>query len=84
MRRSITAVTLFSTLALIACEDGPAQTFQDKLPGSQSAGGQPATAQVDPAAKQGFLATVGGANAVEICPADVKAVRWKAMVKEPI
>ena len=84
MRRSITALALFSSLALVACEDGPAQTFQPQPPGSQATGGAQGTAQVDPASKQGFNATVGGVSRTDICPADVKAARWKKMVKEPI
>ncbi len=85
MRRSITALTLFSSLALVACEDGPSQTYSASPNGAGGAWNDGKTpASTDPNAKQGYLSAAGGTNLIELCDAPKKAARWKKMVNEPI
>ena len=86
MRRStITALSLFaSSLALVACEDGPSQTFNASPPGAGTNwNNSQAAPAIDPA-HQGYVGSIGGTNKVELCDAPTKAARWKAMVHEKI
>lgn len=80
-RRSITALTLFASFALVACEDGPTQTY-NAVPPNTTPNGTPGSV-VSPGS-QSFTSQVGGQTKTEICTADVKAKRWKWMVQQPI
>ncbi len=84
MRRSITALSLFASLALVACEDGPAQTYNPSPGGAGDKWNNGGTAGNPDNAKQGYDVIVAGTNANELCDAPTKAARWKKMVKEPI
>ena len=84
MRRSITALTLLSSLALVACEDGPSQVY---APSPNGAGGVWNNGVGDAAvddAHQGFDNQGGGTNKVELCNGDKKHKVWADLVTKPV
>lgn len=86
MRRSTLILSvLFSSVALVACEDGPNQTFTPAPPNAANLwNNSNADASVS-GATQGFSGTsIGGTNAEVICTGDQEAKRWATMVKEPV
>ena len=84
MRRSITALSLFASLALVACEDGPAQTYNPSPNGAGDKWNNGGTPAATDQAKQNFDVQGGGTNKQELCDAPTKAATWKKMVKQPI
>src|SRR4051812_43877755 len=84
MRRSLIALSVISSLGLVACEDGPAQPYNPPPNGAgdkwNDGQGKPS---VDPAT-QGFGQQSGGTNAQEICTGAQKAATWAKMVASPI
>ena len=74
-----------SSLTLAGCEDGPVQQFKTapKGAGSQWNEGQSA-GSVDTSAQQGFGDETGGTNKQEICTGVQKALKWAAMMKQPM
>jgi hypothetical protein len=86
-RFAIPSIAAASSLALAACEDGPAQTFNPAPPNAGGYwNGQPdAAAVVDPAVKGFGDNTQGtGTNKQELCDAATKAKVWARMVQQPI
>ena len=82
MRRSVSFLTPLIPLVLIACEDGPAQTFtpatgtlceqRQHLPASVTDAGDP------------FTTTFGGTNALQICSGSELQKQWGEMIQQPI
>jgi hypothetical protein len=72
-------------LALAGCEDGPNQVYQPSPPNAGNVwnDGMPDGGVVDPVT-QDFTGIEGGNNKQEICTGDQKAMRWAAMVMEPM
>jgi hypothetical protein len=84
MRRSLIALSVISSLGLVACEDGPAQPYN---PSPNGAGDKWNDGQSPPAADpatQGFGVQGGGTNKQEICNGPTKAMTWAKMVAAPI
>jgi len=91
MRRSIfilSALSAFSSFALLACEDGPNQTFTPAPANAANLwNNSGADASVFGAAQgYGAGASSGGAgtNAEVICTGAQEAKRWATMVREPL
>jgi len=77
-------LTSLSSL-LVACEDGPTQTF-NPLPGGGSGlinNGKSAPS-TDPAVHAALDSRFPGRSLQEICPADEKKQRWSEMLRQPI
>ncbi len=83
--RIATLLTACAALVM-ACEDGPTQTFTVAPTGAASQWNDGKTPPVvDNSATQGFQTDfAGGSNKQEICTGEQRAKRWAAMMKEPI
>ena len=81
MRRSLIALTVFASIGLLACEDGPNQPFS---PAPANAGDRWNDGRRTPRsipATQGFEVDAGGNNKQLICTGAELAARWAVMVK---
>ena len=84
-RLALATVAAFSSFALLACEDGPNQTYS---PAPGGAGGhqngtQNEGSSIDPASKD-FSQHSSGTNKQELCDAPTKAKVWANMVNQPV
>jgi hypothetical protein len=85
MRRTLVALAVFSSFALLGCEDGPTQTFSAAPDGAGSKWNDGNTPPASDPSKQGFTNGGGqGENKQEICSGEEKAKRWAQIVKAPI
>ncbi len=84
MRKPLVALAVLSCFGLLACEDGPTQTFTpvsgngDSQDGNPNAPGTPATTPGN------FNTQGGGQNQMVICDAATEAKIWKSMVQAPM
>src|SRR5690242_8575169 len=83
--RSIFALSLpFLSLALVACEDGPNQTYNPvPAAAADNFNNGHTDAAVDPG-QAGFLVDAGGTNKVVLCNGETKLNTWRAAFKKPI
>ena len=84
MRRPLVALTVLSCLGLVACEDGPTQTYSAAPPGAGSKQNDGQTPPVVDPGMQGFTQQSGGNNAMQICTGSQEAAKWATMVTLPI
>jgi hypothetical protein len=92
MRRFLTVATLLAaSAAIVACEDGPNQTFVPEPPGAGNVINGPGGGSILPdsgnfvgAATQGFDAAVGGQNASQLCTAAQQKTVWTDNFIAPI
>lgn len=83
MRRPLVALTILSCFGLVACEDGPNQTFTPAPPNAANSNDGQTPPYVDPT-PQGFGVQGGGNNQMQICTGSQEAARWKIMDTLPI
>ena len=81
MRRSVYFLTPLIPLALVACEDGPNQTFAPATGTLFNNGDTPAavTDAGDP-----LNSTFGASTATQICSGGVLQQQWQAMISQPL
>ena len=84
-RLAYATVAAFSSFAVMACEDGPNQTYSPAAGGAgqHQNGTQNEGSTVDPASKD-YSQKSSGTNKQELCDAPTKAKVWANMVKQPI
>lgn len=82
MRRPLVALVL-SCVGLIACEDGPTQTYTPAGPNAPQENNGNTPGVTDPG-MQGFQTQGGGTNIMEICNAPTLAATTKKLVQQPL
>jgi hypothetical protein len=84
MRRPLVALSVLSCFGLVACQDGPTQTFQPAPAGAGSVWNNGNTAPIVDPGQATFTSQGGGQNKQVICNAAKEQKVWAAMVQAPI
>jgi hypothetical protein len=83
MRKPLVALSILSCIGLVACNDGPVQTFNPAGPNAGQENDGQTPGDTDPT-MQGFGVQGGGNTKMQICTGSQEAARWKIMDTLPL
>jgi hypothetical protein len=84
MRRPLVAIGVLSCFGLVACEDGPTQTYTPEPPGAANLINDGQTPPAVNNATAPFTVASSGTNLQVICNAQKLQTTWAKMVQQPI